>query len=77
MSNIPITQNPDFNQDMTSLETSTPAHADIFNSMFKQCIENDVANRRDAKIFEDVVTSKKCKIGVENGLIFIEYEDRE
>lgn len=75
MSYIPITDNPDFNSNMTALETSTPAYAPTFNGMFQQLLENDVANKRDAKILTDDTTGEKVTLGVDNGLLYVETED--
>lgn len=32
-----------FNNQLRELETSDPAHADVFNAVFRQLINNDVA----------------------------------
>lgn len=72
MSMISITENPEFNSSMTALETSSPAYAPTFNNMYRQCIENEVANRRDAKRFEDSKTGKTFTLGVEDGLLYID-----
>lgn len=72
MGMIPIGENPEFNPDMKALETSTPAHASVFNDMYRQCIENEVANRRDAKRFSDEILGKVFTLGVENGLIYLD-----
>ena len=72
MSMIPITENPTFNPNMTALETSSPAYAPTFNNMYKQCLENEVANRRDAKRFEDETLEKTFTLGVNNGLLYID-----
>lgn len=72
MSNIKVSDNPEFTTDMTALELQTPAYAPTFNAMFKQCLENDAANRRDAKILDDTANSKKYQFGVENGVPYLE-----
>ena len=40
-----------FNDQLRMLETTDPAHADVFNAMFGQLIQNDVALRDAASIF--------------------------
>ena len=37
------TDNPVFNERMRMLETTDPGHADVFNALFRQLIQNDVA----------------------------------
>ena len=32
-----------FNEQLKALETSDPCHADVFNALFRQLINNDVA----------------------------------
>lgn len=41
MSNILVDDNPEFNQNMEALTPQTPAHADIFNAVFSQLLNND------------------------------------
>lgn len=40
-----------FNDQLRMLETTDPAHADMFNALFGQLIQNDVALRDAASIF--------------------------
>lgn len=72
MGMIPLSSNPVFNPDMTALETTTPAYAPTFNDMYRQCLENDIANRRDARVFEDPVLGKTFTMGLENGLVYFD-----
>lgn len=41
MSDIPVSENPKFSQVMEALTTQTPAHADVFNAIFSQFLNND------------------------------------
>ncbi len=41
MSNIPVNDNPEFSQNMEALTPQTPAHADVFNAIFSQFLNND------------------------------------
>lgn len=41
MSNIPVNENPEFSQNMEALTPQTPAHADVFNAIFSQFLNND------------------------------------
>lgn len=43
MSYIELPENPEFNSQMRKLETTDPAAADLFNSLFKQLLENEVS----------------------------------
>lgn len=43
MANFEIPENPEFSTVMRRLETTDPAAADLFNTMFAQLLENDVA----------------------------------
>ena len=40
-----------FNNQLRELETSDPAHADVFNAVFRQLINNDVALMEAASMF--------------------------
>lgn len=40
-----------FNDQLRMLETTDPAHSDVFNALFGQLIQNDVALRDAASIF--------------------------
>lgn len=57
---------------MEALEPTTPAHADYFNERYTQLLNNEKANRRDAKIFEDDVNGGKMRMGMENGHLYYE-----
>lgn len=72
MSKIAINENPDFSTDMDALTTNTPAHADHFNTRFQQVLNNEKANRRDAKIFDDDVNGGRMRMGMENGHLYYE-----
>lgn len=43
MSYFEIPENPEFNSQMKKLESTDPAHAELFNSMFEQLLINVVA----------------------------------
>jgi hypothetical protein len=72
MANIPVPDNPDFSTDMTALETSTPAYAPTFNNMFQQLLANDKNLKNSEGKITDDSTGKVYKIGVENGLVYID-----
>ncbi len=72
MSKIVINENPEFSTDMDVLTPNTPAHADHFNVRFQQVLNNEKANRRDAKIFNDDVNGGKMRMGMENGHLYYE-----
>lgn len=72
MSKIAINENPEFSTDMDALTPNTPAHADYFNVCFQQVLNNEKANRRDAKIFDDDVNGGKMRMGMENGHLYYE-----
>lgn len=40
-----------FNNQLRELETSDPVHADVFNAVFRQLINNDVALMEAASMF--------------------------
>lgn len=61
MANININSKPEFNASMTALEIRTPAHAHIFNDMFRQCLENDVAIKRDVETYTKLVGATHIK----------------
>jgi hypothetical protein len=72
MSKIAINENPEFSTDMDALTPNTPAHADYFTVRFPQALNNEKANRRDAKIFDDDVNGGKMRMGMENGHLYYE-----
>ena len=57
MSKLVINENPEFSTEMEALTPNTPAHADQFNVRYQQILNNEKANRRDAKIFEDDINA--------------------
>lgn len=69
---LTIQDEPVYNEQMEALETTTPAHADYFNERYAQVLNNQKANRRDAKIFEDDVSGVKIRLGMENGHLYYE-----
>ncbi|MCD7812147.1 MAG: hypothetical protein LUG91_09935 [Ruminococcus sp.] len=75
MANITVSDSPEYSEEMEALETTTPAHATNFNTRFKKLLDNDKANRRDAKIFEDDVSGVQIRLGMENGHLY--YEELE
>lgn len=50
MSNFDIS-GATFNDQLRMLETTDPVHADVFNALFAQLIQNDVSLRDAASIF--------------------------
>ena len=63
-------------------ETTDPADADLLNNPLKQLLQNDIKVKEiadaakeeadNAKVFEDDTTSDLFRMGVDNGLLYIE-----
>lgn len=47
-----------FNNQLRELETSDPVHADVFNAVFRQLINNDVALMEAASMFAGEKTNR-------------------
>lgn len=60
--------NPTYSNKIRMLEKSDPAHANIFNPMFQQLLENNEA----IKHMKDDSNDNTYHFGVENGLLYIE-----
>lgn len=60
--------NPKYSNEIRKLEKSDPAHANMFNPMFQQLLENDEA----LKHIKDDVNENTYHFGVEGGLLYIE-----
>lgn len=62
---------PKYSKDIRMLEKSDPAHANIFNPMFQQLLENDEA----IKHMKDDKNANTYHFGVENGLLYLEADE--
>ena len=69
---LTIQDEPVYDEQMEALEPTTPAHADFFNERYTQLLNNQKANRRDAKILVDDVNGAKIRLGMENGHLYYE-----
>ena len=62
-----------FNNQLRELETSDPAHADVFNAVFRQLINNDVALMEAASMFAGEKNKQKYRIVVHRSVIAYDY----
>lgn len=67
MANFDVS-NPVYSNELRMLEKSDPAHANMFNPLFQQLLEND----ESIKHIKDDKNSNTYHFGVENGLLYIE-----
>ncbi len=75
MAKLTIHEKPEYTEQMEALTPQTPAHADQFNARFTQLLNNEKANRRDAKIYEDDANGSRIRLGMENGHLY--YQELE
>ena len=59
---------PEFSQELKTLEPTDRAHADVFNALFGQLINNDAflaaLTRKTAEAVEEFLTSKGAPMGI-------------
>lgn len=67
MANFDVS-NPKYSKEMRMLEKSDPAHANTFNPLFKQLLEND----ESLKHMQDDKNDNTYHFGVENGLLYLQ-----
>lgn len=78
------TENPSFSESVTLLETTDTNHADNFNRATMQLFENTMSNKKliekqekEKHQMSDDETGAVYKMGVENGLIYLEEVEKE
>ena len=75
MAKFQIPDEPSFSTLMRKLEVTDPAHADLFNAMFQQLLENDEYNNRKAEM-ESFITNPsegmRYRLGIDEQGVFIE-----
>lgn len=68
MSNFTVKDPPEYNDEMRMLEPTDPAHADVFNALFEQLINNDAflatLARKTAEVVEEFIISKGMPKGI-------------
>ena len=68
MGNFLVKEPPEFSQELKTLESTDRAHADVFNALFGQLINNDVflavLTRKTAEAVEEFLTSKGKPEGI-------------
>ena len=68
MGNFLVKEPPEFSQELKTLEPTDRAHADVFNALFGQLINNDVflavLTRKTAEAVEEFLTSKGKPEGI-------------
>lgn len=72
MANLALKESPELNLEMEALTTGTPAHADRFNERFTQVLNNFKALVKSKNQMEDASTGRVYRLGVENGLVYVE-----
>lgn len=75
MAKFQIPDTPSFSTIMRKLEVTDPAHADLFNKMFQQLLENDEYNNRMAEEHTYVINpseGKRYEIGVDEQGVFLQ-----
>ncbi len=78
---VPYTpQNPVFSGSLQTYETTDPAEATLLNTPLKQLIENDLVIKEaadNAKVYKDDTTEDVFRMGIDNGLLYIEEVEEE
>lgn len=68
MGNFLVKEPPEFSQELKTLEPTDRAHADVFNALFGQLINNDAflaaLTRKTAEAVEEFLTSKGAPMGI-------------
>lgn len=75
MAKFQIPSEPSFSALMRKLEVTDPAHADLFNGMFQQLLENDVYNNKKAEMESFImnpVEGIRYQLGVDEQGVFLQ-----
>lgn len=75
MAKFQIPEEPSFSTLMRKLETTDPAHADLFNTMFQQLLENDAYNNKKAEMESFImnpVERTRYQLGVDEQGVFLQ-----